>query len=128
MDITNKIDQFLGEAYEKVKGSKMEHGKFYSDFMEIKKAFTDAKDAKEYYTAVKGALELVAKMSQASSGYNLDWMEVDNVRFANDAEKDLVKLSSQAVDRLKLSASKKLNLRDFDGKRKDVLKRIMTAE
>ena len=128
MDITNKIDQFLDEAYEKVKGSKMEHGKFYSDFMEVKKAFTDAKDVKDYYTAVKSALELVAKMSQASSGYNLDWMEVDNARLANDAEKDLVKLSSQAVDRLKLSAAKKVNLRDFDGKRKDVLKRIMTTE
>jgi predicted O-linked N-acetylglucosamine transferase (SPINDLY family) len=128
MDITNKIDQFLDEAYEKVKGTKMEHGKFYSDFMEVKKAFTNAKDAKEYYTAVKSALELVVKMSQASSGYNLDWMEVNNIRLINDAEKDLVKLSSQAVDRLKLSSAKKINLRDFDGKRKDVLKRIMTAE
>ena len=42
MDITNKIDQFLGEAYEKVKGTKMKNGEFYSDFMEIKKQFTDA--------------------------------------------------------------------------------------
>ena len=128
MDITNKIDQFLDEAYEKVKGSKMEHGKFYSDFMEVKKAFTNAKDVKEYYTAVKAALELSAKTSQADSGYNLDWMEVGNVKLVNDAEADLVKLSAQAMSRLNLSTSKKLNLRDFDGKRKDVLKRIMTVE
>lgn len=129
MDITSKIDQFLGEAYEKVKGTKMEHGKFYSDFMEVKKLFTNAKDVKEYYTAVKAALELSVKTTQADSGYNLDWMEIANAKLVNDMEEDLVKLSSQVVSRLKLSSAKKLNRRDFDNpKRKEVLKRIMTAE
>ena len=129
MDITNKIDQFLDEAYEKVKGTKMKNGKFYSDFMEVKKAFTDAKDAKEYYTAAKAALEFIYKAKRPGSGYDFDALDLGDHRLIISAEKDLIKLSIDAIKRLKLSDSKKITQRDIDDlKPKDVLKRIMTTE
>ena len=128
MDITNKIDQFLDEAYEKVKGTKMKNGEFYSDFMEIKKQFTDANNVKEYYTAAKAALDFNYKI-QRFKAYNLDNLEREDYKLVASAEKDLLKLSAQTVDRLKLATAKKFTQKDLDSdKPKDVLKRIMTTE
>lgn len=103
MDITNKIESFLFEAYEKTQGSKMELGEYYNRFQEVKEQLKNSKTGHEFWKNVEKCKEFF----QWARGYLEKKIYSGNAaKFINvtkEAEADLRKIVKELKDKFNLT-------------------------